>query len=156
MIGGLLKAQGRMKLVFCGIALGALLIIVGIFASDGGTAASSGKVVDTNIISETERLEKRLSELLRKISGAGEVSVMIFASDDGKSEYAADTSGTSSENVVLGSSSSEHLEEVRRISPDIVGVAVVCPGSGENLRAEITMLVSALFGISASKVYVSG
>jgi len=57
---------------------------------------------------------------------------------------------------VLGSSSSEHLEEVRRISPDIVGVAVVCPGSGENLRAEITMLVSALFGISASKVYVSG
>ena len=156
MIGGLFQTQGRMKLVLCGIALGILLIAVGLFTSDTKVKAkSSGSAADVST-SETERLEARLTTLLSEISGTGEVSVMIFAADDGTSQYAADISGTSSQNVILGNASSEHLEEVRRTSPEIVGVAVVCRGSGEALRAEITMMVSALFGISASKVYVSG
>ena len=142
-----------MKTVAAGLALGALLLIAGIFTAEknGDKPLTTASVHEQ---SETEKLEERLANLIKTMEGVDKVSVMIFAEDDGTVEYAADTTDHARENVVLGSSSAEHLEQVRRNSPKIAGVAVVCPGTSESVRASITMLIRSLFGISISSIHV--
>ena len=40
-------------------------------------------------------------------------------------------------------------------SPDVIGVAIVCEGGESSVvKAEITKLVTSLFGIGADRVYV--
>ena len=104
--------------------------------------------------------EKRIEEVLSRISGAGQVDVVltlksgmerVLAENEDKSDAGGKVShvmiqtGTGSETVTL-----------RYIYPVYQGALVVCKGAGSpNVRLEITQAVAALTGLSTDKITVT-
>ena len=121
----------------------------------------------------TAQLEQRLCQTLKKINGAGEVSVFISIDSGGEKILATDrknsseretvseSEGSSSqeteENVVLsGQSSAQSPYVVEEKLPAPSGVLVVAEGAGnETVRYEIYEAVKALFDLPAHRIHVS-
>lgn len=111
-----------------------------------------------------ELLEKRLEKIAGQVSGAGSVSAMVTVRSAGEYVYAenrktntnADSTSDDKEIVLYESSGGSNEGLVVSIrSPDISGVAILCEGGGSSVvRAEITKLVTSLFGIGSDRVYV--
>lgn len=117
----------------------------------------------------TAQLEERTSTLLSRVSGAGEVYVMLTMDSFYEEEYAADHSAedvvredshssTVRENVVLqtekNGSKQPIIQSVRL--PRVRGVSVVCQGGSNALvQKKIIELVSALFDLSANQISVT-
>ena len=165
-----LKAGGRLWLIICGIAAGALLIILG--SSDslfGGREAdgrgSAGEVLsDSRDLAEyTKLLEEKIASLCSKVDGVGRVSVAVsfnsgyeyvYAKDE---EYRTSDSGSeySSEYVINGKGSSQGMVYIKELLPEICGVGIVCDGGGStDVQNRLIMLISSAFGISSNKIYV--
>ena len=156
----------RVNLVAVAIILLVLGVLMVIF-SDGDKGDTSNNA--ESIFSEAEYekgLESRLTELIRKIDGVGEVSVMVTLEGSAVYNYATDTAqdnkadGDSKREstVVLSAKGSNTKEAV--VSgyslPDIKGAAVVCSTTlTPSLQAKVIGVVSAALGISTSKIYVT-
>ena len=115
----------------------------------------------TDIQSE---IENRLEEMIRTVHGAGNVRVMVSLSSSGEYIYAENSRKENNgekqmqDNEIVIYESDNGNDEgliVSVKSPEISGVAVVCDGGNSSVvRAEITELVTSLFGIGADRVYV--
>ena len=83
------------------------------------------------------QLEERLTELLRRVEGVGDPEVMVTLERGEEHRYSG--------SKLLSSE-----------PPRVLGVAVVCRGGGrDDLRAELTELLSALLGIGKHRIHVS-
>ena len=120
-----------------------------------------------------QNLEYRLTETLKKINGAGAVSVFISINSGGEKVLAmnrkeknsretdSEVSGASSleseENVALGGQSAEQSPYVvQEKLPVPAGVLVVAEGArDEKVKFEIYEAVRALFGLSAHRIKVT-
>ena len=167
---GLFEGKRLCLTLVCG-AIGILLIILGssgfFDSKDEVKTETEGK--DT-VFSYTEFLEKKVAGMVSRFCG-GEVSVLITLDCSSESVYAGNISEsqgylqsgekTSSvserEYLILNRENSEEGLFLKEIYPKIRGIAVVCPG-GENsgTQLEVIKLLSVAFGISASRVCVSG
>lgn len=123
-----------------------------------------------------EQLEKRLSELLTRVEGAGEVEVIITLRSSIERVVEKDigiqqsetqetdaqggnrTVGSASTNegtvyVTEGSSSAPYV--IKTISPAVEGVVVLAQGAGiGNVSNELSEAVQVLLGIEAHKVKI--
>ena len=106
-----------------------------------------------------EKLERKMASSLSKISGAGEVTVMISV-DEGVGTIIAEDVKITEENGKTTKSSSPVLVGGKPIVlgekyPEIKGVVVVCKGAG-NIRVKMAVLdaVTTMFGIPANKVQI--
>ena len=121
---------------------------------------------DTAQTDETDyaaQLEERLGEILSSVDGAGKTRVLItlrtgtetvFAHDD---RLDSEPSRTQSEQtyVTLRDGSRDTGLPLKTLSPQILGVAVVCEGAEiPRVRQAITETVTAALGIGASHVSV--
>ncbi len=70
-------------------------------------------------------LESRLYALIGDISGISDVRVMV------------------------------HSDDIDGERPEIIGVAVVCKGISDVKQNELVMLITSLFGIPSTRVYVA-
>lgn len=109
----------------------------------------------------SEHLEKELTELISKVGGVGEVSVVITLDGGSEYVYAANTktseSGSAVDYIVINNGEGESGMIVGQICPRVRGVAVVCGGgSSSEVRKEVTELVAAALGISTSRIKVCG
>ena len=119
-----------------------------------------------------EDIEKRLTEIVSSIDGAGKTRVMVTLESGAEQVYArnekikSDTSGGTAlekenfsdekEYVLIESDGNEGGMIIKLIQPKIRGVAVVCEGGGSDaVRQEITQAITAVLDISASRVYIT-
>ncbi len=152
------------------IAALAIIGVAMIFISEVGIQkndSDNSRSVELSSIDYAEYvadLNKRLSDIIGKIDGVGECSVMITMQSTQESVYAKNK-----ENSQNGSSVSENSEYViydwengdsplliNEKMPGVAGVAVVCSGGDSVLvREKIISCVCALFNIPSSRVSVS-
>ena len=123
--------------------------------------------------SYVQDLEKRLTEMIISIEGAGEATVMITLDSVGETVYAQDEkTQTQAEMNADGSTNQENLFENQhtiidakdgkqplveaQLLPEIKGVAVLCQGADDiSVVARITDLVSVVLGLSTNRICVT-
>ena len=139
------------------------------------------KPVDTVLENENQEItkknnyqdtEKRLEEILKKIDGAGDVSVMIYYSSMGEKIVASDTKTRSEKaekgegvfdlsedkehnTVIYGGSGEEKPFVTEEKLPKPGGIIVISEGAkNEKVRYEISEAVRALLGLSPNRIKV--
>ncbi len=157
-----------------------ILIFAGILllAFSGGNGKREEKNTDVNYDTSeiytryTAENEKRLEEILSKVSGAGEVKAMITLAETGEKHLATDkktdrkeqNKGDESlqeaktENTVVtyGSGSEDKPFVVKEQTPLPSGVLIVASGAGnEGVRLELYEAVRALYGISGHRIKIT-
>ena len=151
----------------CGLVL---LFLSGEFAKDGdniGTEISESSELDAYRLT----LEKSLTETISTIQGAGQTNVMITLESSFETVYASnakldetstdfDKTQKITEKQLATTSSRSDGETpvvVKRLTPKISGVLIVCTG-GENkqIKQDIINAASTALNISSSRIYVTG
>ncbi len=160
-------AWQRYLLLAAGLAAGLLLIAFG--SSSGNSGGSGHKARENDIASMNEyaaALEAKARSLCEAVVGVGDGSVTVTVTLEGgfRNIYAEDSEKKSSQSgesvtgrhLTVGSGSSETPVKLGTDAPKIVGIGVVCRGGGDAVtRAELTALLSAAFGVGASKIYIA-
>lgn len=161
--------------VLCAVGvLGVVLLIISEFIPTGEKKAEKKESVTAAQSQETyaEDIEKRLTEIVSSIDGAGKTRVMVTLESGAEQVYArnekikSDTSGGTAlekenfsdekEYVLIETDGNEGGMIIKLIQPKIRGVAVVCEGGGSDaVRQEITQAITAVLDISASRVYIT-
>jgi hypothetical protein len=157
-IAKLKKFKGLWLIVF-GLVIAIALIIIGSVDYTLGQPKeeenSDPDIIDTS--EYVDKLEADVAALLARIDGAGSASVLITLDSDSENVYAYDSKDGSREYFTTGSGSSESAVLLRRMTPKLRGIAVVCSG-GNNpvIQQKIISLLCALFDLPSTKVFVSG
>lgn len=150
----------------------AVCVMVILFVSELTSTDSSETISTENTAQYSgqyiEKTEKELETLLRKISGAGDVKVMITLESCYENVYAKGYSEKQDQNetsqqyeteeeyiIVKNGSNNEECLIIKVYEPTVKGVAVIAEGAGNSqVKNAITQTVCALFDISSAKVSV--
>lgn len=156
-----LKGTKGSFFLLVGLAAGVLLLFVG-----GGEEKKSAIPVDTAGVSVdgTEdyisSLELRVTELISRMDGISDVRVVITPESTGGKVFAENdrySGGSISEREVVLPGSDGTPITVKIRFPELRGVAVVCRGGANPVNQEkIVSLLTALFDLPATRVYVTG
>lgn len=153
-IKSILKKKKGLLVIFIGLLLGLLLILTdGKSAKKSNVNKSDESDVGKYMSEYIETTECKLKAIIEKVSGVGNVNVMVTLKSGREYVYASDIS-ENSEDYVLADGSPIYIKEYL---PEIEGVAVVCDG-GNNIetKAVITELVCSVLGLYSTHVYVTG
>jgi len=110
-----------------------------------------------------EALQEQLSEILSKVEGAGDVSVMLTVRSGMERVLAANREENEQDSewelreeiVVISGEGGEEAILIRQNYPTFQGALVVCPGGDDpEVRLNITRALSALTGLSSSRITV--
>ena len=159
-------AHGRGCALAAAAVCGAILLLVSSFLTsrEGGEIAQSGS---DELSAYLASLEEHLSDTVSKINGAGKTSVFItldcsfetvYANnaklDESSSDYEKSQKTTEKQ---LATADGETPVIVKRLSPKIKGVLIVCEG-GENqsVKNDIVRAASVALNISSNRIYVTG
>lgn len=146
------KRYGPLLLI---AALGAVLMAVP--TGRGGeeaAAQSEGQEFDL------EGFEEKLARTLSRISGAGEVEVVLSLDSGGRRVLAQDVKQEGEritrDTVTLNrGSGGQSVVPLQTDAPRFRGALVVCPGGGDpQVRLELLKAVSALTGLGADRVCI--
>ena len=143
-------------LVLLVAAVGVVLMLL-----PGGKQTQSAQAeTDTRGTYSLEETERRMETLLGKISGTGQLSLMLTVQSGAELELAEDTDaderGQRRETVTLGrGSGTQDVVVTRERYPSYQGAVVVCEGAGDAaVRLALTEAVSALTGLSADRISI--
>ena len=178
MFNGLIKKSEDKKEFFSiKIIIGAIILAIAVLFFSG---RSPDKNEETEAVEKTEEktdaelaleTEKRLEEILEKIDGAGDVSVMIYYSSTGEKVVASNTkirsektengegvldSSEDRENstVLYGGSEEKPFVTEERL-PKPGGIIVIAEGAkNEKVKYEIAEAVKALLGLAPNRISV--
>lgn len=148
--------------------VGVLMLVFVRSDSEIKTSAEKSETATTAITYSTYDIEKifekKLTEIISQVNGAGKTSAVVSVASSGEYVYAKNTKkendkdSTSEDSEIVIYESQNGADEGLVISiksPDVIGVAIVCEGGESSVvKAEITKLVTSLFGIGADRVYV--
>lgn len=160
--GKLREILKQYKYVLIVIAAGVLLLIwpsSGKEASKSETGGRSAAEEDFSV----DVLEERLCQVLSKVEGAGEVSVVLTVRNGVERVLAADKSAGQTEGsrdmeeetVIISGDSGEEVVVLTQRYPTFQGALVVCPGGDDpQIRLQITQAVSVLTGLGADRITV--
>ncbi len=110
-----------------------------------------------------EELQNELEDLLKYISGAGRVKVMITFKDEGERVFAndrdeklkAEEKTIKNEHIIIDGTEGENGLLIKSIYPEVKGVAVAAEGADNPvIKEEIISVVSALFDINSNNISV--
>ena len=163
-VEGVRKAWDKYKYVALVALAGAVLLLWPEGGGSSGPAAASGSGQQTL---EERDVETEMEDILSKISGVGQVQVMLTADSDGQRQLARnqeesweDSDGSSgsrsSETVVVDDGQGEAPVVTRTWYPTYRGALVVCQGGDQAaVRLAVTEAVMALTGLPADCVTVA-
>lgn len=141
-----------------GAVAGLLLLLWGSF---GGTRTEAASLSDTaEIEAYCAYLERQAVKLCESVKGVSDVTVTLTLDGGFEQVYATDKTVTgntqSFEHVKLGAGTGAQLCAVSVSAPRVAGIGVTCRGGGsERVRAELTELLCAAFGVGANKIYIT-
>ena len=140
--------------------------------SAAGAKNPAQESIRIDLTAYEQQLERRLSEIIGAIAGAGEARVMltlecgsepiyaIQGKTDSKHSYSEnsteETLSANKEYVIIGSGAGEQGLVLKMIEPQVRGVAVICRGGDDIIvRQAIVEAVTAVLGVGANKVSVA-
>lgn len=158
-----MKKSGKLAVALLCVAAGAILLLFGnrvgkdTASMPEAPAESSARTVEEY----RAELEERMEGICSRVSGVGEVEVVVTLEGGFSYVYATDKKTTSGGEtltyVTIGSGDRESLVYLSEKAPAIVGIGVVCSGGMDaTVRREVTALLSAAFGVGSNKIYVTG
>lgn len=164
-----------MFIVLAGI-IGVLILVASEFIPEGEKAKEDEEEIQVseynieNHYEYAEMLEKKLTDLISSIEGAGGTKVMLTLESSSEAVYAQndktdmESNDENSEKIskendyvlIKTDSSKEEALLLKIIQPEVKGVAVVCEG-GDSIyvQQKIIETISAVFDINASKIKVT-
>lgn len=141
------------------LVIGIALIVIGsVDYTIGRPEAEEGKRTDIIDTSDyVDKLEHDVAALIERIDGAGVANVLITLESDSEHVYAYDSRNGSREYLTVGSGSNEEPVLLRRMTPRLRGIAVVCSGGNDPIvQQKIISMLCSLFDLPSTKVFVSG
>ena len=161
---GVRKAWDKYKLVALVVLMGAVLLLWP--SGRSGTPAAGGQAVSSADVAD---VQKEMEEILSKISGVGQVQLMLTMETDGERRLAQDMelsySGSMSapedysrrsETVLVDGGSGDETVVTQTRYPAYRGALVVCEGgSRADVKLAVTQAVAALTGLSADRITVA-
>ena len=151
------KEKRPVILAATGIVLICAILLSSFFENDK-TEIKDVKT-DSEIYEENQyvaELERKLTDIISSIEGAGRVKVMITLENSEENVYAIDINESKNEYVLIKTSSDEGGLLLKIIQPKVRGVAIVCDG-GDVGKVKMSILdaTCSAMGISSSKVSIS-
>lgn len=159
----LLAFLNRYKYVLIVILAGIVLLLWPSGGQESGTAGESGGLAGGEEDFSVEALEEKLSEVLSKVDGAGQVSVVLTVRSGMERVLAADNSveqsagerSSQEKTVIVSTGSGEEAVLITQRYPTFQGALVVCRGGDDPaVRLLLTQAVSALTGLGSDKITV--
>ena len=169
-IKNLLKGEKKIKVI---VAIGmigiALIFLSTLFEkSDTKKEIVLTDVVSTDTSSYKKQLEKELTQILSKVSGVGEVKVMVTIEGTTEYVYAEELLTNKEENdsgisesyeneiVIIENDGRKEALVKKIVKPQVSGVVIVCQG-GDNIVVEekIYQAVSTALNISTNRICVA-
>lgn len=161
-----MKKTGKLTVGIVGVLAGVLLLLIGNRVTGKGKEPTVGENSPSSVSARTvetyrTELESRMEEICARVSGVGEVEVVVSFDGGFEYVYAADkkitSAGESTAYITVGNGDSETLVYITERPPAITGIGVVCAGGMDPaVRREVTALLSAAFGVGSNKIYVTG
>lgn len=152
------KSNQKIIIIFLLAAIGVFLLVFGAYGKGDEKEGNTEESMSAEEYAKS--VEKSISELCEKISGVSNVHAVVTLDGGYNTVYAqnsqSNSSGYKNEFVLTGSGSSERAILVGYSTPQVSGVGIVCSGGGDpHTRSEIISLISATFGVSSNKIYVT-
>ncbi len=154
-----LKKSPKLKVYLCiaAVCTAALLFMRAPPEKDDPLAETGALSAAAAEQSYEQRLESELEEIISKIQGVSDVTVMLTLEGSDRKVYVADVSDsdskTESKTVIIGSK--EALLQSTEY-PRVMGVLVVCGGGNSaSVKEKVVNAVSTVLDIPAGKVYVT-
>ena len=158
---GPLEILSRYKYVLLVAAVGAVLLL---WPSGEGTAAENAQAAEETKPASLRETEEAMERILGKISGVGQVDVMLTLQSGRELVLAEDTTLRYSGSAQAPSDYQRSAETVTSPSgvvvtqercPQYRGALVVCDGGGSDaVRLQVVSAVSALTGLGADRIAV--
>lgn len=155
------KNSQKIIFIFALALIGVFLILLGAYGKGDKNEKNQSSYENSMDADEyAKSVEKNISELCEKISGVSDVHVVVTLEGGYNTVYAqnsqSNSSGYKNEFVLTGNGSSERAILVGYSTPQVSGVGIVCRGGGDpHIRSEIVSLISATFGVTSNKIYVT-
>lgn len=157
----------RYKYVILVVLIGVILLLLPVGKKAKTAAQPTAAVSDETQQSLTDT-EARMEAILSKISGVGELQLMLTAEAGSEQElaqntelsYSGDTSSPDtysrkSETVIVSGGSEDAPVVTRTVCPVYRGALVVCQGGGNpEVKLAVTQAVAALTGLSSDRITV--
>ena len=153
----LMELLEKYKFVLLVLLAGILLLLLPTFEGGDGTGGSGRTDPPSELAFDLEGLEKKLSDTLSEVEGAGEVSVVLTVKASTRQVLAQDITSSQKEGavdegrttvVVSKGSGREEAVPLQQIYPQFQGALVVCPGGSDpEVRLKLVEAVSALTGL---------
>lgn len=140
-----------------------ILLAAGIFLLTAGNALTllpKKETTEENIhiiekVSYVSDTEKRLSEILSEIKGAGKTDVMIVSHNNGKKSFGYNTDASRKETVILNKQGEDEALVSEEFTPEIRGVIIVADGGGStSVKADLINAAKTVLGIAPHKIEV--
>lgn len=155
-LGRKIKSGKLFEIIVVVILILVVAVIVFTTLTDRETSAETGG----DSADYVQELEGRLSKVLSKMEGAGEVSVFVTVASEGEKVLAVETvqseDGTVTTTPILSGGEPVVLEE---LMPEITGVLIVAEGANDlNVRFNLLEAAASVLNINQSiiKVYTMG
>ncbi len=147
----------KLMMIVAGVAAGLCLVLAGSLKKDTskGTDTSKEELYSSEELTVyTEKLEKRLEELVGNIAGVKDVDALITFESSKENVYASN--GENRDFVIIqNSDGSESGIKLMEINAKVRGIAIVCDyGGNEALKAEIISMLTSLFNIGSNRISV--
>mgnify|MGYP007038868161 CR=1 FL=1 len=140
---------GKYKYVLIILLAGLILLLL-----PGGSRTKAEQTAAQPIDTQTQTIqteEQRLAQLLRQISGAGQVQVLLSYRCSAERELATDDSGQ----PAIISAGAQAAVELRTVSPQYLGAVVVCDGAdAPQVQLAVTQAVAQFTGLSTDRISV--
>ncbi len=163
--------SGKVLLIVIIGIMGLLMILFSEFITAGKTDKSNkiSKSNDDTSYSNSykERTEKELKDIISKIDGVGQVSLMLTLDGTTEYVYAEDVDTETDENsdsksdkykneVIIVDSDGEEKALIKKIiEPKVKGVVIVCTGGGKTeIKERVIKAVSSALNISTNNICV--
>ena len=175
-----LKSEKGGKVILAIGILAILLIFVsGYFSGGGEKEASQAKSGQTQILSADEytaQLERKLTDIVGRIAGAGTCKVMVtlengiqyvYAQEEkiseNKTQDSTDSTIRTQESgdqqksyIIVDSGSGKQALVVTEVQPTIKGVVIVCQGGGNpSVQQQVINAVTTALAVNSTKVCVA-
>lgn len=142
---------GKYKYVLIILLAGLILLLL-----PGGSRTKAEPTAAQPIDTQTQTIqteEQRLAQLLRQISGAGQVQVLLSYRCSAERELATDDSGQPA--IISAGGGAQEAVELRTVSPQYLGAVVVCDGAdAPQVQLSVTQAVAQFTGLSTDRISV--
>ena len=160
-----IKGSGIKIIVLIGAAGIALIFLSGLFGKkEQEKTESLNPELCGSYDSYCTDMENKLRSTLERIDGVGKSEVMITVggteeyiyAEEQKKRTGENDSSEESEYVLIGSGGDKQALLKKILTPEITGAVIVCEGGdSSSVKEKIYSTVSAVFGISSDKIYVT-